>query len=633
MRTQLEQKYGADNTIYDVNERANFDYSRFDFSRKNNTTFDIGQVIPIDWFRVFPGDKVDLTNRYIIDTFPLVNTPFTNYRVRIQWYGIELSGLHKGWQSFISQGRKGSVSIKQLPVIKETARVLKSPHVFLPSSLASHLSLPVLEASKDEKFNYVDPYYVSSDSSTDSVEQIPNRHFPVNGVNLMPFLFYQKIFRHGILPQNLLQDNEIWLPEDLSEEWRFDYLAKNVNSNGYFVPQGTPPDGTEGNEIVANPVPTVDDTAVDLLSLRYACFDRDYFTESKPWLVRGDAQGSADLNVSNFVGGLDISSIIDDSTIQLAASGINTSFTANIGVTNETIDNVYTPTITYNGQNLPAQSERPSYKTALKDLYSRITFAKSSSAKASLTANSLRTMIAYSVWQERNALTNGNYNEFIKAHFNENPRKPDYEPVYLGGMSNMMNFGQVLQTSASESSPLGTQAGLGSSSGQQKLFHFEAKNFGYLMGVMFVVPEVYYTQGVGHEWTDVNPEDWFMPEFSKTGFEPILNQEIFPQNTEEDLGLFGYQTRSCYLKARQNRASGMFAVPSEYDKLFSTYVQAREFASLPKLSLQFVSCSPENVRRDFLAYTKYPAFKLQIASDVRLVRALPYASTPETFGF
>lgn len=623
MRTQLEQKYGADNSIYDVSEKPKLDFSRFDFSRKVNTTFDIGQVIPIDWFRVFPGDKVDLTNRYIIDTFPLVNTPFTNYRVRIQWYAIELSGLHKGWQSFISQGRKGQVTIKKLPVLKEQDRVGTAPHVFLPSSLASHLSLPVLEASKEEGFDYVDPYY----KGDASVEQIPNRHLPYNGVNLMPFLFYQKIWRHGICPQNLLQDNEVWLPEDLSEEWRIDYTSANVDSAGHFVPYGQVPE----TELVCNPVPTVDDNVVDLLSLRYACFDRDYFTEAKPWLVRGDVQGSANITVQNFLASIDASDVIDSLEIIYDSDlGARSSIATD---SNDTGAGTKPPKLVARGgwNDVVAEYARSSWK----NFYSKMNLSKNSTAQATLTANSLRTMLAYSVWQERNALTNGNYNEFIKSHFNENPRKPDYEPVYLGGMSNMMNFGQVLQTSGSSASgtPLGTQAGLGSSSGQQSLFHFESKNFGYLMGVMFVTPEVYYTQGVGHEWTDILPEDWFMPEFAKTGFEPILNQEIFPQNTEEDLELFGYQTRNCYLKARSNRSSGMFAVPSDYDQLFASYVQAREFASLPRLSLQFVSCSPENVRRDFLAYTRYPAFKLQLASDVKLVRALPYASTPETFGF
>ncbi|MCZ2856786.1 MAG: major capsid protein, partial [Candidatus Bathyarchaeota archaeon] len=138
---------------------------------------------------------------------------------------------------------------------------------------------------------------------------------------------------------------------------------------------------------------------------------------------------------------------------------------------------------------------------------------------------------------------------------------------------------------------------------------------------------------VGHEWTDRVPEDIFMPEFVKTGYEPILNQEIMAQGTEADLRLYGYQTRAAYLKARKNLASGMFALPVTIDALFGSYVQAREFNSLPLLSMQFVSTSPENIRRDFLAYTNYPAFKLQIATDIKLVRCLPYNSVPETFGF
>lgn len=622
MQTQLAQRLGADNSIYDVEEKAKLPSSVFDFSRKNNTTIDIGQFMPFDWFRVFPGDKITVSNRFLLETLPLANPPLTNYRVRVHWFFIKYSSLWKGWQSFISQGRKGSVSVKEIPKI--TREDLKGRQ--LPSSLATALGLPTIEYSDEIDFKQYTPN-VDTDDEISKLKLLPHRNMPKNGVSILPFLFYQKIWRFDVCPYNLLQDNEVWLPEDLSEEWRIDYHATNVKGK-YFVPSGEVPEITDDNR--PKNVPSVGDIAVDLTQLRYACFENDYFTTAKPWLVRGDDPAQASMDITDIEGNIDFEKVFDD-LVRLGSANNSSLYGWNVsGPARIAAGNIGFAGGPSTGVDNPVED----YQTILKNAFNRARVAKGASAKSVLTANRLRDMIAFSVWQERNALTNGNYNEFIKAHYERNPRTPDYEPYYLGGLSQSINFAQILQTSSSvDDSPLGSQAGLGSSSGQGKVFEYVANDFGMVMGIMFITPEVYYTQGVGHEWTDLLPEDQFVPEFAQTGFEPILNQEIYPQGTDDDLKLYGYQTRNSYLKARNNRSSGLMSLPSSVDRLFGSYVQAREFNGLPKLSVQFVQTSPENIRRDFLAYTNYPAFKLQIASDVKLIRSLPYKSTPNTFGF
>lgn len=630
MQTQLQQRLGADTSIYDVDERVHLRKSVFDYSRKVNTTIDIGTYVPIDWFFAFPQDRITVNIRYLLDTLPLVNVPYTNYRVRVHFNVLKLSSIWKGWNSFISQGRRGEVSVKEIPFLSKDD--FKNHR--LPSSLASYLGLPVCEFSKKLGFKYYLPNFPANDTDNDIVS-LPNRSFPVDGVSALPFMAYQKVWRFDIMPHNLMQDNEVWLPEDLSEEWRLDYLASNM-SKGFFSPQGTFKFDSDGDPVVApiaSNVPTVGDNCVDIRQLRYAVFDTDYFTSAKPWLVRGGSEQGAALDVSDIVGSVDFDEVFDtvspSEPVNGAALTYISPYDGGSGLQIATINGPVSSNGTANILYRSNQGER--YLNA----FNKAKISANASAKANLTANNLRSMLAYSVWQERNALTNGNYNEFIKAHFGDNPKQPDYEPYYLGGTSDIVNFGQVLQTSAGsdDSSPLGTQAGLGSSNGQGHIFTQQFDDYSLVMGCIFITPEVYYEQGVGHEFTDKVPDDWFMPEFAKTGFEPILNQELMAQGTEDDTKLFGYQTRNAYLKSRKNLASGMFALPISADRLFGSYVQAREFSQLPKLSMQFVSTSPENIRRDFLAYTNYPAFKLQFATDVKLIRALPYMSTPETFGF
>lgn len=616
-QTQIAKKFGADNTIYDVKEDPRVKLSSFNFSRKTTTTFDIGQIIPIDWFRVFPRDEISVNIRYLLETLPLAVPPMTNYRVRIHAYTIKNSGCWKGWNSFISRGRKGQVSVTKLPSLPNSL----FEHNITPASLAAYLGLPVNCYLTDATGAIsVVPQYIPGRSTEFGPESsswlnkaLPRRHVPVNGVNALPFLFYQKIYRFSFLNPNLLQDNEVWFPEDLADEWRLDYLANNLDKQGRFVPESTtlPTEADATNFYV----PSVKDRCLNITKLRYASFENDYFTTSKPWLVRGEEK-TIETEISGLTASLDFSESVHN------------------GVGNEHNAVFAHSSIAAPHQWLGDSTGDSSVSNSIRNALNKGKVNITGTAKSTFTANKLRELLAYSVWQERNALTNGSYNEYIKAHFNVSPNSPDYEPYYLGGVSTVVNFAQVLQNSSSTSdSPLGTQAGLGQANGADHLFKFRFKDYGMVMLIMFVTPEIYYTQGVGHEWTDLKAEKWFVPEDANLGYESILNQEIYPQGTADDEGLFGYQTRDAYLKSRQNRVSGQLAIPNSVDRLFGSYVQSREFDSLPKLSLQFVTASPNNIDRSFLAYKNYPAFRIQFATDVKLTRALPYASTPNTFGF
>lgn len=636
-QTQLSNRLGTNNTIFDVDEKPRVPRSRFDLSRKNMTTIDIGGIYPVDFFRVFPNDDISLSVDYLLDTLPLAVPPMNNYRVRTHWYFCKMSSLWKGWESFVTKGRSGKIEL-EIPTV--SARDLDVPDyqsrlLTVPMGLCQYLGLQAKYVSKQT--SAADPIFLPYCSSLNSIA-IANVNRLTTGYNILPFLMYQKIYRDNYAPVNLLSDNQVWFPDDLADEWRISYDADNVGSVDeedyqglYFIPKGKI---TDVESVVSNFVPSVEDTVVDLRMLRYACFENDYFTSAKPWLVRGGEESKLDLNVDFGSFSPDFSDVFGDSSVVQPVYS-STSSQDNPPHSFGTVGADPTDKFTFETSRLYSTS---AVFEKLKSLWiSQFNKAKISggSATASLTANLLRNMLAISVWQERNAVASGNYNALIRAHFNSSPKSPEWEPVYLGGTSDVVSFGQVLQTSQSTSdSPLGSQAGLGSASGRSHVFKFSSRDYGYIMGVMIVSPEVIYTQGVDRLWTDVHQSDIFYPEYANLGYEPVLNRELYVSGDEAvDNGLAGYQTRLAYLKQRRNVAGGLFSLPQGNDKLFSAYVQAREFDSLPKLSAEFVSMSPENIRRDWLSFTKQPAFKLQFASNLTVVRALPFQSTPNTFGF
>lgn len=652
-QTQLSNRLGTNNTIFDVDEKPRVPRSRFDLSRKHMTTIDVGGIYPVDFFPVFPDDDFECSIRYLLDTLPLAVPPMNNYKVRTHWYFCKMSSLWKGWESFVTKGRSGKIE-KVVPTV--SADDLDAPrdgqYKTVPMGLSSFLGIqPKFTSDQTSASDSIFLPYCKT-----GVKAIANVNRITQGYNLLPFFMYQKIYRDNYAPVNLLSDNQVWFPDDLADEWRIDYAANNVGHTNsqkglFFIPSGSV--ATIGT-VKANFVPKVDDTVVDLLQLRYACYDNDYFTSAKPWLVRGGEESTANLviDTDNLIKALSFTGENTKSYLEIEAMEDKTNGDGTGDLTSAQFD--YPSNLPSNLRPSGASfsngisfleyrasgtgNVRARWQSLIVNSLPKGSISVDSTGKqlrTALTANQLRNMLALSVWQERNAVANGNYNALIRAHFRTSPHSPEWEPVYLGGTSDIVAFGQVLQTSqTTDGSPLGSQAGVGSANGQGHVFRFSSRDYGFIMGVMIVSPEVIYTQGVDRFWTDIHQSDIFYPEYANLGYEPILNRELYVTGNEAiDNGLAGYQTRLSYLKQRRNVATGLFGLPQGTDKLFSAYVQAREFDSLPKLSAEFVSMSPENVRRDFLSFTKQPAFKLQFATDLKVTRALPFQSTPNTFGF
>lgn len=631
--TQLQERTGTDSGIFGLNTKKNPPRSKFDLSRKLFTTLDIGGIYPVDVIPTLPGDDFELSCRYQVDTFPLAVPPMTNYKVVTHWYYCSLMDLWKGAETYVTKGRSGAIemtkpshSVKR----KSSEAGYRVPSIDQditldsPMSLTSFLSGNIGHYSgtmpdADDKANFL-PYCVSSARAVR----------PVHNVNSSLYLMYQKIYRDNYCPINLLQNNKVWFPDDISsDDWRIASDGSNLTEDGLFVPVGYSMPSNKICDFVPSSSGENADTVVNLNMLRYDTFDVDQFTSARPFLSRG---------VTPDIENIDISGL----AINLDWSGLDA---GNYDIM-DTVAPDYMPSVgrsqgklgmrTYQGSS--GDSQHPQYRYHMESLYNYfkdIQPTLSGTVKASVTANNLRNMIAYSVFQEINAQTNGNYNSTIAAHFGITPRHAEFEPQYIGGTVDYIQFSQVLQTSASTSdSKLGSPAGVGNVQSNGFIGKFKSPDYGYIMGVMIIRPEVSYNQGVEYHDRVLDSDSEYWPDFAELGFQPITNKEIyFSDNPDVDNDLFGWQTRAHDLKTRININRGLMSLPSDVDSIASAYSQSREFKSLPKLSAQFVTMSSNNVRRDFLAYPRQPAFKLQFASEVQAVRPIPYNCQPNTFGF
>lgn len=641
--TQMHDLTSSRQSLFDQRMRSNVGYSQFVYSRKTTFNSDNGMIVPFDYWETLPGDNFEIKVRYAIETLPLQVAPYTNYHIRFHFYAMNHRANWAGWDTFITKGRSGNIN-KTVPTVQYGAGTVdwslaggRNISFAGPLGLPAFLGCaPLFYSGAASSINWV-PYVETGDNS--GYEFFPTGyHAPAQGVSALPFMMYQKIFRFNYLPNNLMQDNKVWFPDDLHNEWRLNYNASNLfgfsgsNSNHLFVPEGMSVPSLSQSSAGLNIVPKATgdhaDQAVDLLSLRYAQFENDIFTTALPWLTRGTAPSvQADANVS---GTMPVTFVNSGSTANGHASSFDVVASLKAGSGASPHPNL---NFTFYGQ-----------KDSAGPTINSITAYASPSGGSipislSLTAQRFRELFALSAWQERNALTNGNYNAYIKAHFDKFPDMEDYEPHYIGGYSDLITFQQVLQTTPTDNSPLGAQAGLGMSRNQGYIGSYYSKDYGAIMGIMIITPEVSYVQGLPHYFSDVAPEDFFSPEFENLSFQPVLNKQLYVSgNATVDNDLFGYSNRYLYLKCREDVVRGLFALPSDVaggsDLLFSAYAQARIFKSTPKLSNEFVTASPLTLRRDYMMYPGQPVYKCQVITDLgKCVRPMSFQSYPATFGF
>lgn len=660
---------GASSTLFQHERPNKPQVSRFDLSRKVNFSLDTGMIVPIELLETYPGDKFRINLKMALDTLPLVAPSLTNYKIVTHFYYMKKRDMWRGWKTFSTKGRSGNVNLlvpqvdlnHPIDKFKHGTEIISvngsskksygyhyaisnhslSAYIGVPPSMNGYYGLSG-ESGKESAFiskNYLPNSFKITNNGELTETQVKVYNLAISTgfgnyskVSALPFVMYQSICKHYYVNPNLLQDNHALFPVEGDDDWILPYtipgnLANYISGRSMI---------SSNDKINFDGVYSNDETDVDLRLLRYAMFDDDYFTTALKDLQRGESTSlNFDLS-SNAVSSIDFTNsfVNGDVSLDFPLAEIIGPVPSDYADSHpDYIGKLTAGQLGSSGSSFHVGTD--SVASAIFALNKASVSTSITNAGISMTANQLRSLVAMSVWQERNMRVDGSYNKMIYQHWAVNPRSEEHVPVYIGGTADYLNFSTVIQNSeSSKSSPLGSTAGFGSSGGEGSVCSdFVCPDHGYIMGVMIIKPETIYQQGVEKLLTEITFDDFAQPEFQGLSPEGILNKEIYVSGNDKDNELFAYQERYTYLKVRQNVNRGLIQCKPDKDLLFSAYTQARWFDSVPKFSYQFLCMSPDNLRRDWLAYPSYPAFRCQLLNEVFVTRKLSYTSEPNTFGF
>lgn len=593
---------GADYEIFKHEITNKPDRSTFNLSYLHTFTADFGELRPIYLEETIPSDKFSISNNILIRTQPMQVPIMSNIRIYTHYFYCRNNALWKGWNDFCSKGMNGAADenyqsiLPKWSIDTELNRQLlgedgKHYGLFTKDSIANALGLPILQKYGETG--------LESPSETSNIKS--NRSEKTQAeISLLPFFMYQKIYRDYYMNRNLNQDDRKWYP---LEEYEF-ILNANQETWGFLPTTNAAEQRVSGESNVFK-------EEYSLFTKRYRNWRDDYFTAAMPWPQRGQAP-TINLNKS------------DALQIPVKAKPDNSNPAQEMwGSPNAD----GSPTITHWVSEKGTTAYHP-----WSNGYTNHLIVETSDMDIQITMEQLRQLTSMQEWQERNARaknTGNYYNAMMKSHFNFDPKYFDNSPVFIGGTVQDIVVTEVLQTSATnetQGNALGESAGHGISAASGNVGEFTAPDYGYIMGIMSIVPDVTYADGIDTMWTRTTFADIYYPEFNKLGAQAIKNKELYVNgDQEENDNVWAYQERFADYKHRRNRVSGDMA--NSNDAYFSAWTMARFFESRPTFSQSFVSTKNNVSKRSFTFETEQP-FTVQVANIVRATRPMPYLSTP-----
>ena len=488
---------------------------RYNFEHK--MSYRMGYLLPVKVIPILPGDKIlSLSVESFTRMAPMIFPVMHRMNIKLYAFFVPNRLVWDNWEDYITGGPDGSLA----PV---------KPYFVIPNIFAG----------------YQDVFDVGSLSDY--------LGFPVNQ-------FRQGSVKAGYKIHSLKHRGYQFI-------WNEYFRDQNLQDP---IPITTASDGSESEAEIND--------AIELLTLRKKCWQKDYFTSALPWLQRGPLTQmpvNVDLSESNAV----VSDNGEKSPLVFKSSQPN--------LTDR-------PTVSFDSQQSSSQGPLTNrensflYPINLSDFID-VQLSVSNPDVGSFLIEDLRRAVKLQEWREKNARGGARYTEQILSHFGVRSSDARLQrPEFLGATSQPISISEVLQSSESsqDGTPLGEMGGHGISARgallcRNKFF----EEHGYVFVLMSCLPRTGYFQGIERDFIKFDKFDEYWPEFAHIGEQPIYNEELLFDQSSDPNQIFGYTPRYAEYQYFPDTVAG------EFRTSLKAWHMAREIDNAA-LNGDFVTCSP-----------------------------------------
>lgn len=620
--TQNTSKYMQDL----LNEFTKMPHGVFDETRKKIMDVTVGAIHPIECWEMLPGSDAYLNyDLQLITKNPTLKRLLTSMKAELRVYQVNYNDCWEAWNNFITKGRSGKVStsIPYVDLSLGNSQVTTS----LPYNPLESLSLqPCVYLGKDDggqKFTVIHNQQVQRvDDCQYSGKTSPNFQGVKNVLktSALPLVLYNKICKKYQNP-NLLSNNPHWYPENENNDMILPYSATGaVTTSDYYNPTKV----FEIGKSSAYPNQEKDSTGEYqsypwLNVLQYAQRRGDMFNSGSPFpdLIRGDTPTLEVLN-----GKVDFTNSIVDTPLQYSSTRF-----VGLGTNKDDDTDKRIGAIPFS----ILDTKQWEFIQPSTDLLSALNKATVSGIEFS--AQMWRYLMTMTVLKERLALTDGSYNQMVKAMFGHNPKWHSHDCMYCGGSSQPIIFSEVVNTADTGNAPLGETAGRAISSSMNNTIHVHADDFGMFMTVLVLTQDEYYSQGLDKMFSRLENAEQYLPILNNLSPDATLNKELFISgDTTIDNDVFNYQERFSYYKSRRNQVSGLMSLPISKIGDIGAFLFNRIFSSTPNFNHEFCTNNLTDNEKAVFASTNQAEFCAVIGSQMKYIAPIPEDSRPSDMG-
>ena len=542
----------------------NIGRSKFDRSFSHKTTMNTGDLVPIYWDEVYPGDSVSLSVKSLVRSLAVQAPVMDNSYLTIEAYFVPNRVIWTHWVNFLGENDQSAWTESTEYTVPLYRNAFSS---ITPGSVGDYLGMPV---------GFVPGSYSGQ-------------------ISELPLRAYCKIW------------NDFWRDENYQEPVLFSvtdsetagdvygYAFRCLKANkfhDYFTSVLPSPQKGDAVSIgVAGSAPAPFEISQPMFIV-----DNTNLTGTPMWGPAVSGIGSPVGLQMKSLNGSGNSGLLQYRTDQGVSGDISsvslTGVTGSIHASN-----------TISG-------------SATVDL----------SEATAVSINDLRLAFQVQKYLETNARFGTRYYEFLAGHFGvTTPDAVLQNAQYLGGKRIPLNMETVVANSSSEGgSTLGDMAGYSKTFGDSGRVLQSFTEFGILMVVATIRTDHTYSQGIPRKFTRKTRYDYYDPKFANLGEQAVMATEI---NWKAGLdAVFGYQEAYADLRYNPNVLSGLMS-PSAKGSL-SMWTYGDDFDDgLDVASGDFMEETKDNVDRTLAVKSSFQ-WLADFYFDCQWVRPMPVYSIP-----